>query len=57
MTDNQLMKLSVNQLKNLYNNTKDERLRSAINNQWDKHQQQGELMQKCKQLLEFKNNH
>ena len=54
MTDEQLMQLSVEELKDLYSRARADRLRSAMNNQWDKHQQKGELMQKCEQLLDLK---
>lgn len=54
MTDEQLMQLSVEELKDLYSRARADRLRSSMNNQWDKHQQKGELMQKCEQLLDLK---
>lgn len=54
MTDEQLTQLTVEELKDIYSRARAERLRAALNNQWDKHQQHGELMQKREQILEFK---
>ena len=56
MTDEQLTQLTVEELKDIYSRARAERLRAAMNNQWDKHQQHGELMQKCEQLFNFKKN-
>jgi hypothetical protein len=54
MTDEQLTELSVEELKDLYETAKCTRMTAAINNKWQKFQEQGELMLKCQQLIEFK---